>query len=156
MTCVTHARSWIDADLHVLWLFVDDERSLDDEQLREVAEAAEAVLLIENAPLPLAVLLPDGRIALTNKAFADFLGYTPGELAGADIRMIMEDASNFAERWDSAMRFKGVTTDRQVRLRRRDGAAVTARAASLVVNDCEGQPRFVIARALSTRLEKAG
>lgn len=135
---------------------MDDERSLDDEHLRNVADAAEEVLLIENAPLPLAVLLPNGRIALANKAFADFLGYSPNELAGQDIRVIMEDASDFADRWDTAMSTEGVTTDRQVRLRRRDGVAVTARAASVVVNDGDGQPRFVLARALSTRPEKVG
>src|SRR3954470_23382468 len=105
--------------------------------MRQVAEAAEAVLVIENAPLPLAVLLPTGHIALANKPFADFLGYTPGELAGTDIRLIMADDSDFAERWESVMASEGVTTDRLVHLRRRDGSAVSARAAGVVVNDGE-------------------
>jgi len=134
---------------------VDELSQLDGEQLQQVAEAAEAVLVIENAPLPLAVLLPTGRIALANKAFADFLGYTPAELAGADLRVILADVSDFATRWDSVMSAEGVTTDRLARLRRRDGCGVTARVASLVVKHGDGQPRFVLVRALSTRQEIA-
>jgi len=134
---------------------VDELSQLDGEQLQQVAEAAEAVLVIENAPLPLAVLLPTGRIALANKAFADFLGYTPAELAGADLRLILADVSDFATRWDSVMSAEGVTTDRLARLRRRDGCGVTARVASLVVKHGDGQPRFVLVRALSTRQEIA-
>jgi len=134
---------------------VDELSQLDGEQLQQIAEAAEAVLVIENAPLPLAVLLPTGRIALANKAFADFLGYTPAELAGADLRLILADVSDFATRWDSVMSAEGVTTDRLARLRRRDGCCVTARVASLVVKHGDGQPRFVLARALSTRQEIA-
>ena len=126
-----------------------------DDHLGQVAEAAEAVLVIKNAPLPLAVLLPTGHIALANKPFADFLGYTPGELEGADVRLIMADDSDFAERWEHVMSSEGVTTDRLVHLRRRDGTGVTARGAGLVVNDGEGQPRYVLARALSTRPETA-
>jgi PAS domain S-box-containing protein len=156
VTGVTGGRALIDAGLHVWWPSVDERTRIDDEHLRQVAEAAEAVLVIENAPLPLAVLLPNGRIALANKAFADFLGYTPAELAGEDLRLIMADVSNFAKRWESVIKADGVTDDRVIRLRRRDGGAVTARAASLVVNDGDGQPRFVLARALSTRQEMAG
>jgi len=134
---------------------VDERSQLDGEQLHQIAEAAEAVLVIENAPLPLAVLLPTGRIALANKAFADFLGYMPAELAGADLRLILADVSDFATRWDSVMSAEGVTTDRLARLRRRDGCGVTARVASLVVKHGDGQPRFVLVRALSTRQEIA-
>ena len=153
MTGVTAVVLLIDADLHVWWPSVDERSQLDGEHLEQIAEAAEAVLVIENAPLPLAVLLPTGRIALANKAFADFLDYMTAELAGVDVRMILADVSNFAARWEGVMSAEGVTDDRVVRLRRRDGCVVTARVASLVVKHGDGQPRFVLARALSTRQE---
>jgi PAS domain S-box-containing protein len=137
---------------------VPEESEPVDDDVSAVADAAEAVLVIDSAPLPLAVLLPNGRIALANRAFSVLLGYTPAELAGADLRLILADVSDFAARWDRVISAEGVTTDRVARLRRRDGVGVTARVASLVVTDDDGAPRFVLARALSTRKEeeKAG
>ena len=133
-----------------------DGSDIDDEALRQVAEAAEAVLVVENAPLPLAVVLPDGEIALANRAFGAFLGYAPGALSGASVRQIIADDTDFEARWARVINAVGVTTDRLVNLRRHDGARVTARVASVVVTDDRGAPRFVVARALSTRQEKAG
>jgi PAS domain S-box-containing protein len=135
---------------------VEEPSAVDDEHLREVAQAAEAMLMIENAPLPLAVVLPNARIALTNKALADLLGYSPDELSGANVRQILADTSDFDERWGRAINAVGVTDDREGRLRRRDGGHVRARVASLVINGDDGRPRFILARALSTRQEKAG
>ncbi len=127
-----------------------------DDDARAVSDAAEAVLLIDNAPLPLAVALLDGRIALANRALADLLGYSPAELVGAHARLLLDDDSDFPSRWEQVISAVGVTTDRVARLRRRDGTLVKARVASLVVTDDEGAPRFVLARALSTRQEQAG
>jgi PAS domain S-box-containing protein len=128
----------------------------DDDDLRRVAEAAEAVLVIENTPLPIMVLLLDGEIALANRAFGAFLGYGPGALLGANVRQIMADVTDFERRWSRVVNAEGVTTDRVVNLRRQDGAPVTARVAHVVVTDDAGAPRFVVARALSTRQEMAG
>ena len=135
---------------------MDDRSQVEETSLCEVAAAAEAMLVIESAPLPLAVVLPTGRIALTNKAFAEFLGYQPAELSGADIRQILADTSDFDVRWDRVVSAVGVTGDRVGRFRRRDGGHVRARIASLVINGDDGEPRFILARALSTRLEKVG
>ena len=135
---------------------MDEPRAVDDEDLREVADAAEAVLMIENAPLPLTVILPNGYIALTNKAFADLLGYEPDELSGAHLGKILADASDFEERWSRVVSAVGVTDDREGRLRRRDGGQVRARVASLVINGDDGRPRFILGRVLSTRQQLAG
>jgi PAS domain-containing protein len=40
-----------------------------------VVAAAEAVLSLENAALPLAITRPDGRAAMANRAMRDLLGY---------------------------------------------------------------------------------
>jgi PAS domain S-box-containing protein len=122
----------------------------DDQNLTSVADAAESILVIENAPLPLLVILPDGRVALANRALCDFLGYDSGELVGVDVRTLVAADSDdeFRRRWDYALTSRGVTSERAARLRRRDGESLAARVASLVVADADGAPRFVIARAL--------
>jgi PAS domain S-box-containing protein len=116
-----------------------------------VADAAEAILVLENAPLPLAVILPDGQVAFANRALRDFLGYLPAELAGVDVgSLIASDfVDDFAGHWQRLLAAEGVTPERTAHLRRRDGAFLAARVASLVVTDGDGTPRFVIARALA-------
>jgi PAS domain S-box-containing protein len=123
----------------------------DDEPLTRAAEAAEAILLIESTPLPLAVILPDGHVALANRALREYLGYRPADLAGADVKSLLDPdfVDDFPAHWEHILSVEGVTKERVARLRRRDGGYVEARIASLVVADDEGAPRFLIARALA-------
>lgn len=123
----------------------------DDEPLTRAAEAAEAILLIESTPLPLAVILPDGHVALANRALREYLGYRPADLAGADVQSLLDPdfVDDFPAHWEHILSVEGVTKERVARLRRCDGGYVEARIASLVVADDEGAPRFLIARALA-------
>jgi PAS domain S-box-containing protein len=117
------------------------------EQFEKIATAAEEILVVENAPLALAVVLPSGRVAMANRALRDLLGYGQGDLAGRDVcELIAEEASDCARHWQEAVA-AGVTPERTARLRRRDGAWVRARVASMVVSDDSGAPRLVICRA---------
>jgi PAS domain S-box-containing protein len=123
----------------------------DDEQLNRAAEAAEAILLIETTPLPLAVIMPDGHVALANRALREYLGYEPADLTGVDVQSLLapDFVEDFPALWEHVLSVRGVTSERVARLRRRDGAYLSARVASLVVADDDGVPRFLIARALA-------
>jgi len=123
----------------------------DDEHLSAAADAAEAILLIETTPLPLAVILPDGHVALANRALREYLGYRPADVAGADVQSFLapDFVDDFPAHWQRILSIEGVTSERFARLRRGDGAYMEARIASLVVADEDGAPRFVIARALA-------
>ena len=57
----------------------------DDEHLSAAADAAEAILLIETTPLPLAVILPDGHVALANRALREYLGYRPADVYASNV-----------------------------------------------------------------------
>jgi PAS domain S-box-containing protein len=117
------------------------------DRIEEIAAAAEEFLMVENAALPLAVVLPNGRVAMANRALRDLLGYDRGDLAGRDVcELIAED--DCARHWREAVE-SGVTAERTARLRRSDGASVRARVASMVVSDGSGAPRLVICRAVA-------
>jgi len=116
-----------------------------------VAATAESLLAFENAPLPLAVCDPSGRIVMCNRACRVLLGYELGELLGMPVGdVVAADHDGIYKKWsdrldDDAER---VTPERRFTLWRKDGSSVPVRASSSVVHDACGQVRYVIARAM--------
>ncbi len=122
----------------------------DDDDITTVVDAAEAILLVENAPLALAVILPNGRVALANRAFREYLGYEAGEMAGAAAVSFVAPGHVQAlrEQWCDLLA-NGVSLEHSIELRCRNGDCVPARVSSVVVADDDGTPRFVLTRALA-------
>ena len=116
-----------------------------------VAATAESLLAFENAPLPLAVCNPDGRIVMCNRALRALLGYELDELLGMPVGdVVAPDHDGVYKKWsdrldDDAER---VTPERRFNLWRKDGSSVPVRASSSVVHDNGGHVRYVIARAV--------
>jgi PAS domain S-box-containing protein len=111
----------------------------------EIAAAAEGVLMVENAPLALAVVHPSGRLAMANRAFRALVEYEESELVGRGVWELV-DETGFGPRWDEVLAGE-VIPEHHARLRRRDGSSVAVRAAGMVVRDGVGAPRLVICRA---------
>ena len=113
----------------------------------EIAAAAEGILMVENAPLALAVVHPSGRLAMANRAFRALVEYEESELVGRDVwALVDEHEAGFGPRWDEVLAGE-VIPEHHARLRRRDGSSVAVRAAGMVVRDGVGAPRLVICRA---------
>lgn len=115
----------------------------------DIATAAEAMLMVENAALPLVVVLPDGRVAMANRALRELLGCASQELADRMIWELLADADS-AERWWGEFIVSRATgaPARVVHLRGCDGRAVSARSATIIVADAAGDPRLVIGSAV--------
>jgi PAS domain S-box-containing protein len=78
------------------------------------------------APIGIIALAPDGRIALVNPALASMFGYTPDELAGQPLELLVPDAlraSHVAHRADfmTAPRMRPMGIGLEVLGRRKDG-----------------------------------
>lgn len=121
------------------------------DDVQTVAETAESLLTFENAPLPLAVCDPAGRIMMGNRALRALLGYELDELVGTPVGDVVgqyDDAiyKTWDERLDSGA--MSITPEQRVNLRRKDGSSVAVRASSSVVHDTDGSVRYVIARAV--------
>lgn len=111
----------------------------------KIGPVAEAILAVENAPLALVVASPDGRVQLANRALREMLGYGAGDLAGRDVWDFAGDVCAARQRWREVLE-AGETAERLFEVRRQDGIMVQVRAASIVVPDDDGAPRFVITR----------
>lgn len=110
----------------------------------DVAGAAEDILTVENAGLPLMLIHPDGEIAMANRAMRALLGYDKSQLDGRPIEDVFPDDWK-PERWQELLR-TGTMAEHRVRLRRGDGGSIAARAAGVVVFHHDGTPRLVIKR----------
>ena len=120
-----------------------------DETVRDViALAAEAVLTVENAPLPLVVASPDGRVRMANRALRELLGYGRSDIAGEEVWGFAADVQLARERWRELLE-AGETPERPFELVRRDGTSLAVRASSIVVAGDDGAPRFIITRAVA-------
>ncbi|MEY2478036.1 MAG: fold [Actinomycetota bacterium] len=117
-----------------------------DPTVAGVAAAAEGILLVENAPLPLIVASPDGRISLANRAMRDLLGYETAAPIGQPIVDLLAEGPE-AEGWWDDLLAAGATHEYPVQLRRRDGQAVPAGFSALVVTGEGGAAAWVVARA---------
>ncbi|MEY2567990.1 MAG: hypothetical protein QOE35_2519 [Actinomycetota bacterium] len=115
----------------------------DDE---DITTAAEAILAVENAGLALAVLYPDRRIVMANRAMRELLGYTLEELVGRSLSDLVVDGTDLGSDWERLLR-QGSSAEHLLRLRHHSGATVITRAAAAVVFNDDGTPRLVIKRA---------
>ena len=124
-----------------------DKKTLTLAVAKQIAAAAEGILMVENAPLALAVVHPSGRLAMANRAFRALLEYEESDVVGRDVwELVDEDQAAFGPRWGEVLAAE-VIPEHYARLRRRDGSSVAVRAAGMVVRDGVGAPRLVICRA---------
>jgi PAS domain S-box-containing protein len=122
-------------------------RADDDES---VVAAAEAVLIFENAALPLCVILPTGYIAMANRAMRTLLVYDSDELINRPIQdLVVADPDALARVWEEWVTGGGASTNPESRvvLRCGDGTELTVRASSGRVTDSSGAVRYVVAQA---------
>jgi PAS domain S-box-containing protein len=111
-----------------------------------VTGTAESLLAFENAALPLAVILPTGRVAMANRATRAMLGYDFSELVG---RTLFEVFGVDPEAWNQRLASNElVTPEHRERVTRKDGVEIEVRASTLLVTDASGTLRYVIAKAV--------
>lgn len=118
-----------------------------------VAGAAESILLLENAALPLVLALPNGKITFTNRAYRDALGYDDKELIGRSLLDLADEPDEvLRERIRLAATSIDPIPERSVLLVRKDGTRVRCRASSIVIRDQQGEPVYLLARVVPERL----
>jgi PAS domain S-box-containing protein len=113
-----------------------------------VAGTAETLLTVENTPLALSLMSPDGRIVIANRALRLLLGHTYDELVGRSVFAIVAAHPTDSERkWRARLaNSEKVTPERRVHLRSGDGSVLPVRAASVLVTDADGEVCYVIVR----------
>lgn len=112
-----------------------------------VAAAAEAVLSVENAPLPLVVCHPDGRVAMANRAMRALLGYRDGEIVNRRVWELQADPESGRHCFDKLLH-DGEMAQHFVLLCGRDGEMVPTYGSAVVTRDDDGKISLVIAQAL--------
>jgi PAS domain S-box-containing protein len=112
-----------------------------------VAAAAEAVLSLENAGLPLIVTHPDGRVALVNRALRDLLGYGLSDLVNRPVWELHVDP-DVGRRFFHKLLQTGHAWDHFLVLRRRDGEAVPTYSSAIVTKDDDGTVGLVVSHCL--------
>jgi PAS domain S-box-containing protein len=111
-----------------------------------VTGTAESLLAFENAALPLAVILPTGRVAMANRATRTMLGYDFSELVGRTLfDLFGVDPAAWKQRLASD---ELVSPEHRERVTRKDGVEIEVRASTLLVTDDSGTLRYVIAKAV--------
>jgi PAS domain S-box-containing protein len=115
-----------------------------------------SLLAFDEAPLAMAIILLDGTIVKANRRLRELLGFDEGELIGANEASFFAVTSEEvrAERNQELMT-TGVTRGRVDTLRRKDGSSVNVVTSAILVNDQDGQPRYVIARAAPAEAGRA-
>jgi PAS domain S-box-containing protein len=113
---------------------------------RDICSEAEGILAVENAPLPLVVVLPDGQVAVANRALRELLGYSSDDLAGLHVLDLVADPHVAVACWAEWLAAGGAP-DHAVDLRHRNGATIAARSAWIVVYGDDGETRMVIGHA---------
>jgi PAS domain S-box-containing protein len=124
------------------------EEDMDEPVADALAIVAGAILAVENAPLPLVVAAPDGRVRMANRALRELLGYGSTDLAGREVWDFAADVDMARARWQELLD-AGETRERPFELVRQDGSRVQARASSIVVTEDDGTPRWIISRAVA-------
>ena len=119
----------------------------------KVAGTAESLLTFENAPLPLGVILPMGRIVMANRAMRSLLGYSFDAIAGMSLHdVVVADPDDLSRAWEDRVKSgERVTPELRMHLRAANGSVIAVRAASVLVTDTSGAVRYVVARATPVR-----
>jgi len=104
----------------------------------DLVALAEEVLMVENAPTPLAAVVPAGRVVLANRSLRNLLGYRAEDIRD---RLVTELAdvggSCDVNAWQHL-------TNWRVRLRHRDGTWLDARVSTIVVADDQQAPKYLL------------
>jgi PAS domain S-box-containing protein len=118
-----------------------------------VAGTAASLLTFENAPLPLGVILPVGRILMANRAMRSLLDYPLGALAGLSLHdVVVADPDDLSRAWEDRVKNgERVTPELRMHLRAANGSVIAVRAASVLVTDLNGAVRYVVGRATPVR-----
>jgi PAS domain S-box-containing protein len=112
----------------------------------DISAAAETILTVENAGLPLVLLSPDGQVVMANRAMRGLLGYGSDDLVGKSVSDLLAVGEASTESWHELLQ-TGRGTERLVSFRHRNGSSIATRAAAVVVFNEDGTPRLVITRA---------
>ena len=112
-----------------------------------VAAAAEAVLSVENAGLPLFVMHPDGRVAMANRAMRALLGYGLTDIVNRRVWDLHAEPEQ-GKRYFAEVLEAGQASENYLMLCRRDGKAVATYSSAVVVRDDRGAVSLVIAQSL--------
>jgi len=124
----------------------DERAAVRREDEEAVADTAESLLAFENAALPLAVILPTGRVAMANRATRTLLGYDFSEMVG---RTLFELFNVDPRAWERRLASgETVTPEHRERVSRKDGVEIDVRASSLLVTESSGTLRYVIVKAV--------
>ena len=113
-----------------------------------VVAAAEAVLSLENAALPLAITRPDGRVAMANRAMRDLLGYGAADIVDRRIWELYAEEPEWGQRCFHKLLEAGQAWDRFLVFRRRDGQPVATYSSAVVTKDDRGAVGLVISHSL--------
>jgi len=105
----------------------------------------------ENAPTGIALITPDGVRIEVNKALASFLGYSPEELMGTEMKSTAADMDAL----DESMRLRQKVLDGEIevyrnerRYRHKDGHIVWGEVTGSLYRNEKGEPQHFIAHTL--------
>jgi PAS domain S-box-containing protein len=109
-----------------------------DRDTSDVVALAEHFLLIENAGLALAALVPEGRVVMANRAMRELLGYRGDAATHLRAPELRDGDGCTAATWEDD------AVERAVRLRRCDGSWLDARVSTVVVRGDGGRPEYLL------------
>jgi PAS domain S-box-containing protein len=104
----------------------------------------------ELAPMPMFLLLPDGRLLQANLAMRELFGWQGDDHIGVDVHDLVdaEDRGVIADRLRTVLASDAATEEVTTVITGADGRRHRARSSSLTVRDDSGVPRYIIARIL--------
>jgi PAS domain S-box-containing protein len=110
-----------------------------------VAEVLAALPDFASSTTGMLALDMDGRILAANRAFAGFLGYKPGELAGQEQSALTpSDADAGDATRAKQLEALGILPAEEITMLGRSGDRLKIRAAPILIRDGRGRPRFVL------------
>jgi PAS domain S-box-containing protein len=115
-----------------------------EERLRQ--SEAHMRLTLENAPIGIASTDLEGRLLDVNPAFADLLGYSPGDLVGRSV----EDITHPKDRGETRRHFQALVRgdissyELEKRYLRKDGSLIYVRTRAGLIRDAAGRPSRVV------------
>lgn len=115
------------------------------------ADLGDMLMEFELAPMPMFLLLPDGRLLKANLAMRQLVGWQGDDDVGFDVHDLVdsEDRGLVSDRLRTVLASEGATEEVTTVITGADGRRHRVRTSSLTVRDDSGAPRYVIARVLS-------
>ena len=112
--------------------------------------------VVENAAVPTFVGDTKGDIVYANRAFADLLGYKPGECIGLGISRIVhpDDAASGRAQIESVVQGKVAGYKSERRYLRKNGDAIWVLVSAAVLHSVRGRPRYLTVQAVDIDRQK--